>query len=87
MEREVIYVRGAKMTRQPDSVSYELGHWESMTINRALNDLVTRLKQEYKDADDFMTEEKLLEEYQSVKEIERIFATGTHTIIHKEVGQ
>lgn len=58
--------------RKPDAETYELGHWESMTIQRALSD--------YADLNaTYLTEEQKAH----VKELANIFAFGTHTVTRK----
>jgi hypothetical protein len=58
--------------RKPDAETYELGHWESMTIQRALTDLA-------ESNDPFLD----AGHREGIKELAGIFALGTHTVTRK----
>lgn len=64
--------------RTPDSQTFELGHWESMIVSRALAEFegLTMNDVDY-------TQEQI----QHVKELAQIFALGTHTVTQKLESQ
>jgi hypothetical protein len=68
--------------RKPDAETYELGHWESMTIQRALTDLAAN----YKTENPLMSDNENQVQFDrgiAVEELARIFALGTHTVTRK----
>jgi uncharacterized protein YjaG (DUF416 family) len=64
--------------RKPDAETYELGHWESMTIQRALTDFAATLENL---EEEITTYDSL--KVKHVKDLARIFAFGTHTVTRK----
>lgn len=60
------------MKRKPDSETYELGHWESMMIQRALTDLM--------DHPDPNLDKG---HRQGIYELAVIFSSGTHSVTRK----
>ena len=68
--------------RKPDAETYELGHWESMTIQRALTDYANTLKEMETKGITYDTRK-----IAAVNDLARIFAFGTHTVTRKAEEQ
>lgn len=62
--------------RKPDAETFELGHWESMTIQRALSDYA-----EHAENEKTLTYDSLRIDH--IKDLANIFAFGTHTVTRK----
>lgn len=69
--------------RKPDAETYELGHWESMTIQRALTDYATQLEFAAGEIPRDFSRQKLANDSAAVAELANIFAFGTHTVTRK----
>lgn len=68
------------MARQPNSQTFELGHWESAQISYALSLLIGYINEE----DSFKTDSVMdPERIEDLKNLETMFSFGTHSVTQK----
>ena len=71
------------MARQPNSQTYELGHWESAQIAVGIDLAVEELIKASRMLSTNQEMANNAEQIDALQDLQRIFNSGTHTVIHK----